>query len=369
MTIGGKPRAVLMQANKNGFFYVLDAATGAFISAKPYTTVTWAKGLDPQTGRPIENPDVRYRNKPALVSPAPYGGHNWQPMSYDPKQGLVFIPAMDAPFQYGRDKNFAYREGAWNLGLDFGLSALPTDAAQLAATKALLKGRLIAWDPVKQEARWTVQHPYFWNAGVLSTAGGLVFQGGAEGKFAAYSSSDGKLLWTYDVGNGVIAAPSTYEIGGEQYVAVMAGYGGAAALAASWALPARPRLPGRLLVFKLGGTAKVAPYPKATPRTIDLTGVTSSGDAKAGNALFHGNCAVCHGSSASGTYLPDLRTSPMILTSDNFTSVVLGGALKSQGMVSFAKYLTPKQAEDVRAYILTEARAAQAAKAPAVAAK
>ncbi|HZZ36794.1 MAG TPA: c-type cytochrome, partial [Caulobacteraceae bacterium] len=167
----------------------------------------------------------------------------------------------------------------------------------------------------------------------------------------------------------VIAAPSTYEIGGEQYVAVMVGYGGAAALAASWVLPDRPRLPGRLLVFKLGGTAKVAPYPTATPRTIDLTGVTSSGDPKAGNALFHGNCAVCHGSSASGTYLPDLRTSPMILTSDNFVSVVLGGALKSQGMVSFAKYLTPKQAEDVRAYILTEAHAAQAEKPPAVAAK
>ncbi len=361
LTIDGKARKVLMQACKNGFFYVLDRGTGQFISAKPYTSVTWAKGLDPASGRPIENPDARYRNKPALVSPAPYGGHNWQPMSYDAKQGLVFIPAMDSPFEYGKQTNYAYREGAWNLGLDFGLSALPDDAATRAATKALLKGRLIAWDPVKQEARWTVEHPYFWNAGVLATAGGLVFQGAAEGKFSAYDSSNGKLLWSYEVGNGVIAAPSTYQIDGEQYVAVMVGYGGAAALAASWVLPDRPRLPGRLMVFKLGGTATAPPYPKPAARTIDLTGVTSNGDVVSGKAVFHNNCAVCHGSSASGTFLTDLRTSPMLLTSNDFKSVVLDGALKSQGMVSFARYLTPKQVEDLRAYIISEARKTQAA--------
>lgn len=151
-----------MQAPKNGFFYVLDGTNGRFISAKNYINVTWAKSIGPD-GRPIENPEARYRTAPSIVMPAPYGGHNWQPMAYDPKEGLVFIPAMEVPFGYGDDKAFAYREGGWNNAIDFSLTALPDGAAKVAATKAALKGRLIAWDPVQQKARWTVDHPYFWN--------------------------------------------------------------------------------------------------------------------------------------------------------------------------------------------------------------
>ena len=365
LTIGGTPRKVLLQASKNGFFYVIDRTNGKLISAKPYVTVTWASGVDLATGRPIETTSARYKDKPALVSPAPYGGHNWQPMAYDPKQGLVFIPAMDVPYQYGRDNNFTYREGAWNLGLDTSLGALPDDAAQRAAMKAMLKGKLIAWDPVKQEARWAVDHPYFWNAGVLATAGGLVFQGAAEGKFSAYDSSNGKPVWSYEVGNGVIAAPMTYQIDGDQYVAVMVGYGGAAPLAAGFALPNNPRLPGRLMVFKIGGTATAPAYPKPEPRIVDLSNVTTTGDAARGKVAYHQNCSVCHSPNASGGYLPDLKTSQMILSADNFKSVVIDGGLKSRGMVSFARYLSPAQAEDIRAYILGEARWAQTAKAAA----
>ena len=263
LSIAGRPRKVLMQASKNGFFYVIDRATGELISARNYVKTTWATGVDLKTGRPIENAEARFRDKPALVSPAPYGGHNWQPMAFDAAQGLVFIPAMESTFAFGDDPKFRYRQGGWNLGLDMALWALPDDKAQQKAMKSLLRGELIAWDPVKQEARWTVQHPHFWNAGVLATAGGLVFQGDADGSFAAYESKTGKALWRYDVGNGVIAAASTYSIQGEQYVAVMAGYGGAAPLAAHWALPDRPRLPGRLLVFKIGGTDVAPAYPQA----------------------------------------------------------------------------------------------------------
>jgi PQQ-dependent dehydrogenase (methanol/ethanol family) len=360
LPINGVPRKVLMQASKNGFFYVIDRATGKVISAKNYVPTTWATGVDLATGRPIENPDARYRDKPALVTPAPYGGHNWQPMAFDPAAGLVYIPAMQAAQPFASDEHYKFREGAWNLGLDMALWALPDDKAQLAAVKATLKGELIAWDPVRQEARWSVQHPHFWNAGVLATAGGLVFQGDAEGGFAAYDSRTGKELWRYDVGNGVIAAASTYSIDGVQYVAVMAGYGGAAPLAAHWALPDRPRLPGRLLVFKIGGTDVAPPYPKPVIETVDLTGVTAPGDPAAGAALFGQNCLVCHSGNALGRYLPNLRNSKLITSDEAFKAVVLGGALKADGMISFSRFLSPTNVEDIRAYLVKEAREDQA---------
>ncbi len=356
LPIGGVTRKVVMQADKNGFFYVLDRANGHLISAKNFVTTTWATGIDPATGRPIENREARYTDKPALVQPSPYGGHNWQPMAFDPVRRLVFIPAMELPYQFGNDPNFKVRDGAWNPALDMTLAALPDDKAQLAALRALLKGELIAWDPVEQKARWTVQHPFFWNAGVLATAGGLVFQGDATGAFAAYDSGTGKELWRGDVGNGVIAGASTYSLDGVQYVAIMAGEGGAAPLAAHYALPQRPRLPGRLLVYKLGGATRLPPYPKPEGAGADLTQVASRGDAGAGFRLFQSNCSVCHSANASGRYLPNLRASPLLTTPESFKSVVIDGALASQGMVSFARWITPAQAEDIRAYILGEAR-------------
>ncbi len=359
LTIDGQPRKVLMQAPKNGFFYVLDRVTGSLISAKPYTAINWATGIGAD-GRPIESPGVRYEKKFAIVAPGPFGGHNWHPMAFDPAEGLVYIPAIEGGFPYGDEGNAAlHREGYLNIGIDWSLLTLPDDAAQRAAIKASSKGKLIAWDPVKQEARWAVDHPYYWNAGVLATAGGLVFQGDAEGRLAAYSAKDGKPLWSYDAGNGIIAAPAAYAIDGEQYLAVMVGYGGAATMLSAWQVTNQPRMPGRLLVFKLGGTATIAAYPKPAPVTIDLSGATSSGDAKVGLTLYNPLCMGCHGPNASGHYLPDLKTSPAILTPAAFKSVVLDGARVAKGMVSFSRYLTADQAESVRAYILSEARKAQ----------
>ena len=356
LTIGGKPRKVVMQANKNGFFYVIDRTDGRLISAKGFVPQTWASGVDPKTGRPVEIPGARYETKVAVITPSPTGAHNWQPMAFDPRQGLVFIPAMESGLAFGDDPNFKYREGAVNFAFDPLLLALPDEKAQRAAIKASLKGELLAWDPVRQEARWSTPHEYYWNGGVLATAGNLVFQGDAEGRFAAYDSRTGKPVWRYDAGMGVVAGASTYALGGQQYIALMVGYGGTGPLFQHWALPDRPRLNGRLLVFKLGGTETLPPVPKPEPRTIDLTGIHPMGDAGQGSLLFHQNCAICHSSNASGRYLPDLQTSPMILSDLAFKTVVLDGALAGDGMVSFAKFLTPDQAEAIRAYIIQESR-------------
>ncbi|MBL8552908.1 MAG: PQQ-dependent dehydrogenase, methanol/ethanol family [Phenylobacterium sp.] len=358
LNIAGAPRKVLMQAPKNGFFYVIDRANGQLISARPYANITWATGVDMKTGRPIENPAARYEKAMVMQVPGPLGAHNWQPMAYNARTGLVYIPTNVTPFAYTDDKAFSYRSGAWNVGVDFLANALPTDEATLKATMALVKGSLVAWDPVQQKAVWTVDHPFFWNAGVLSTAGGLVFQGNAEGELAAYDAAKGGKLWGFKTGNGIIAAPMTYELGGEQYVAVMVGTGGGGQISAPASMPVRSRLPGRLLVFRLGGKATAPAFPAPAQPPFQLAGVTSKGDVKHGFALFHQNCQVCHGPNASGAWLPDLKRSPMLQTEANWKGVVIDGASAARGMASFSRFLSPQDAEDIRAYVITEAQAA-----------
>ena len=370
LTIAGQPRKVLMQAPKNGFFYVLDRATGALISAKNYTNITWATGVDMKTGRPVETPGARYEKTAVLQVPGPLGAHNWQPMAFNPKTGLVYIPTNVTPFAYTDDKDFKYKPGAWNVGVDFLANALPTTAAQAKAAAALVKGQLIAWDPVQQKAVWTVDHPYFWNAGVLATAGGLVLQGSADAQLAAYDATSGKKLWSYKTGNGVIAAPMTYELKGEQYVAVMVGVGGGGQISAPGAMPQRSRLPGRLMVFKLGGKAVAPAFPAPVqPPALDLTKVTSTGNAQHGFATFNRNCQVCHGPNATGAWLPDLKRTPMLLTAEAWKGVIIDGNSAARGMASFARFLTPQDAEDIRAYVIEEAKkAATTPTAPSTAA-
>ena len=339
-----------MQAPKNGFFYVLDRANGKLLSAKNFVPVTWATGIDMATGRPIETPSARYKSDVDLQMPAPLGAHNWHPMAYSPKTGLVYIPAQQMPFAFQNDPNFSYKPGGWNLGVNLLANAAPMTAAQTKQMASMIKGSLIAWDPVNQKAVWTVERPYFWNAGVLATGGSLVFQGAAEGQFYAYDATNGKQLWSYPTGNGVIAAPMTYELNGEQYVALMVGSGGGGQVSAPSLLPTRPRLPGRLLVFKLGGTATAAPFVLPAQPTIDLTKVTTTGDAKRGYVIFNNNCQVCHGANATGSWLPDLKRSPMITTPDDFNSVVMQGVRAHNGMVSFSRFLKPADVEDVRGF-------------------
>jgi PQQ-dependent dehydrogenase (methanol/ethanol family) len=356
LNIAGKPTKVLMQAPKNGFFYVLDRTNGKLLSAKAFVPVTWAKGIDIATGRPIENPDARYKDNIDLQMPAPLGAHNWHPMSFSPKTGLVYIPAQSMPFAYQADPNFVYKPGGWNLGLNMLANAGPMTAEQTKAMAANIKGWLIAWDPVNQKPVWEVNRPYFWNAGVLSTGGNLVFQGAAEGQFYAYDAASGKQLWSYPTGNGVIAAPMTYEVNGTQYVALMVGSGGGGQVSAPSLLPTRPRLPGRLLVFKLGGTVKAPPFKIVEPPPLDLSNVKTTGDKAHGYVVFNDNCQVCHGANATGSWLPDLKRSVMITTPDDFNSVVIQGVRAHNGMVSFSRFLKPQDVEDVRAFLISQAK-------------
>ena len=359
LTIAGRTRKVLMQAPKNGFFYVLDRATGQLLSAKPYIdTLSWATGVDMKTGRPIEVPGARYEKAPSVLHvPGPVGAHGWQPMAFNPKTGLVYIPLNVAPLTYAADNSLKHRIGTQNLGIDVQVTRGSPDAATAKKAAALVNGRLLAWDPVRQKAVWTADHRYLSNGGVLTTGGGLVFQGAAEGDLAAYDAATGKKLWSYKTGNGIIAAPMTYAVKGEQYVAVMVGAGGSLQMSAPAALPQRPRLPGRLMVFKLGGKTRAPEHeiPRQPP-PLDLTGVSSTGDAAHGAVLFHNTCQYCHGDNVSGAWLPDLKRSPMLLTADYWKSVVIDGASADSGMASFARLLTPKDAEDIRAYVIAEAK-------------
>ncbi|HUE96299.1 MAG TPA: PQQ-dependent dehydrogenase, methanol/ethanol family, partial [Longimicrobiaceae bacterium] len=244
LEIDGRTRRVIMQAPKNGFFYVLDRETGEFSSAETYTTVTWATGIDPRTGRPIEAPGARYEVERQVIKPGPLGGHNWHPMSYSPQTGLVYIPVQDNSFVYAQDPEFNYEPGVWNTGTDFSAGA--------GIRRDPPTGSLVAWDPVRQEPRWTVAYDDMWNGGVLSTAGGLVFQGTNDGRFVAYDAETGRSLWEVKAAAGIIAAPVTYMIDGVQYVAVMAGWGGSYGLTGGGR---RPFTEGRLFVFRLDGDA------------------------------------------------------------------------------------------------------------------
>ena len=343
LNISGRQRRVLLQAPKNGFFYVLDRETGELISAEPYVKVTWAKGIDKKTGRPIEVPGMRYEDKGKIVIPGPLGGHNWQPMSYSPKTGLVYIPAQDNAMFYAQDKDFVYRPGAWNTGIDFG--ARPPGPLPRPA------GFLLAWDPVAQQARWRVKHALMWNGGTLSTAGDLVFQGTADGRFSAYHASTGKTLWEVNVGGGIIATPVTYRVDGIQYVSIMAGWGGAGVLTGG--LPSQPR--GRLLTFMLSGKRKL-PAIATKKRRVKVTPIDSNPDPQAfarGAKHYARNCSVCHGIAAVGTgVLPDLRVSDEG-TYDDYQGIVLEGEMIEIGMPSFKRSLDTAAVADIRHYVIT----------------
>jgi alcohol dehydrogenase (cytochrome c)/quinohemoprotein ethanol dehydrogenase len=366
LTIGGKPTKVLMQAPKNGFFYVLDRTNGKLISAKPYVPVNWATGVDPKTGRPIENPQARYSDtgKLWMGAPGPLGGHSWNPMAFSPKTGLVYLPANEAGFPYVDEKGFTPHPVGLNVGIDLGGGPMPSEAGVQAAANAASIGYLLAWDPVGQQAVWRAPHPGPANGGVVVTAGNLVFEGSYAGEFAAYRAGNGSKLWSFDAQSPVIAAPMTYAVGDEQYVAVLVGGGGAWALSAGMG----PRKAGqslnicRLLVFKLGGTAKLPPKPAWAEPALNPPPLTATpAVVDAGFHLFSHYCGICHGASAvSSGILPDLRYSPLLADQTAFQSVVLSGARREMGMVSFGRVLNAGQAEAIRAYLIKRAHDTQA---------
>ncbi len=336
---GGELRKVIMQAPKNGFFYVIDRETGEFISADNYVTVTWAEGIDPDTGRPIEAPGARYETEPAFIRPAPLGGHNWQPMSFNPQTGLVYIPAQDNAIAWEHLPRWEFRENSW-------LSAARTRRS-LEGHTFPDDGHLIAWDPVAQEPVWAIDYDNYWNGGTLSTAGNLVFQGTASGDFVAYRATDGELLWQSWSRTGILGGPVSYEVDGTQYVAVMAGWGGAFAT--------RSRNEGKIFAFALGGDEAAVAAGRLEAREPPAP-VEQPGDATAiaaGGALFETWCAQCHG---GGTTLPDLRYSdPEVY--DRYRQIVLGGERADRGMPPFGAELDLQQVQAIAAWVIEQRNA------------
>lgn len=359
LTINQSPRKVLLHAPKNGFFYVLDRATGELLSAKPYTAVSWASSIDLKTGRPVENPPARYEEgKGGPVAPGPLGGHTWHSMSFSPVTNLVYLPVQDSGFVYKADEHFQQRTTGYNVGIDFVAAGMPQQPEIKKAILSTIKGHLSAWDPVQQKEIWRVDRPTPANGGVLSTAGNLVFEGTAQGNLEAYRADNGQKLWSADAQSGVVAAPMTYTVNGEQYVAVLAGWGGVFSLATGEVAlsTARPQNIRRLLAFKLGSKASLPPLPQFTPPQLKPPKSTATAaTVKKGEALYQSICSPCHGDvAASGGVLPDLRYSGT-LDNDQWFEIVLKGQLKQVGMVSFDKDLSHDDAAAIRAYVIFRA--------------
>jgi len=367
LEIAGQKRKVIMQAPKNGFFYVLDRETGALVSAEPYVAINWATGIDKATGRPIENPAAYYEHAPSIVIPAQVGGHNWQPMAFSPRTGLVYIPAIDAAAIYAVETPLAYKPMAWNTGFDFAaVTKAVLDAVASGNPPPPALGFIRAWDPVAQKERWSVPMTGAWNGGLLATAGGLVFGGGMDGVLGAYDAETGERLWSIDLKTGILAPPISYTVDGEQYVAVAAAWGGAWGLAnlkdANAAAVKWGTNQGRIFAFKLGGKKDVEPIRVDHPALAEPPAQTAdAATIEKGFALYARHCLVCHGFLAESTgVIPDLRVSRAEIW-DSYDAIVLSGALKDNGMASFADQLSPPDVDAVRAYVLQQAHALYAA--------
>jgi quinohemoprotein ethanol dehydrogenase len=352
LRINGRERRVLMQAPKNGFFYVIDRETGEFISAEAYAdNVTWAERIDQETGRPVENPAARYHGRPGMFElwPAFRGAHSWLPQSYSPRTRLVYIPVIESATLVGDE------------GIDLNNPAVrSTMAANMDPNPELPQGRhsfLKAWDPVSQRERWRVELPGDWPGGTMATGGDLVFQGRIDGRFIAYNARNGRELWTFETQAPVIAPPISYSVDGRQYVTVITGNGATGGGIMADGLQGYRtdyRLPRRVLTFALEGQDSLPAFEPPPPlaRLEDPSFHSNPAVEQQGAMVYAMNaCMVCHGTNAiAGGAAPDLRGSSYILDGAAFRSVVRDGALLQAGMPNFPT-MTPAQAETLRQYL------------------
>ena len=346
LKIGGKPRKVILHAPKNGFFFVLDRTDGKFISADNFVDVNWATGYD-KNGRPIEVAEAR-SEAPHDTIPGPFGAHNWHPMSFNPQTGLVYLPAQNVPLNLMDNKNWKFNgntPGEPHGGLGWNVAMY----ANAVPPKSKPFGRLIAWDPVQKKEVWRQEQVSPWNGGTLTTAGNLVFQGTADGRFIAYNAKTGEKLWETPTGTGVVAAPATYMVDGKQYVSIAVGWGGVYGLAQR----ATDRQgPGTVYTFAIGGKA---PLPEFVKYRMDelVSGVKyDPADVKMGTLLYVSNCVFCHGVPGvdRGGNIPNLgyMNASYIANLDKF---VLSTAAAERGMPDFTGKLTPADVEKIKAFI------------------
>lgn len=384
LRIAGRERKVLMQAPKNGFFYVLDRTTGELLSAKPYVPVTWASHVDMKTGRPVETLQGDYSKEARLMFPGPAGGHNWQPMAFNPQTGLVYIPALESNAVFWMPKEpFKYRKGGINLGAIYDFPMLrdgkltldpevvstlpPLEKLAAGQPDMTMRGFLRAWDPVANKVAWQVetsdrwagQMNALWNGGgVMTTAGDLVFQGRSTGLLYVYRASTGEQLAAIDIGTSIMAAPMTYELDGQQYVALMAGFGGALGGTFPEGTAAhRYGNAGRIVALKLDGAAVPKPaelqHASKFPRP-PAERYGSPTQLAQGAELFGRHCSHCHyNTTASGT-VPDLRRING-QTYQDFQKIVLDGIRADKGMGSFKGVLKPEEVDAIRAKMLNDA--------------
>ncbi len=345
--IDGKPRKVILHAPKNGFFFVIDRTTGQFISANNFTEVNWATGYD-KDGRPIEIPEARSADKPFDAVPGPYGGHNWQAMSYSPLTGLAYFPVQNIPMVLAEDKSWMGHDSnkpgepmsglGWNLGMD----------ANTRPPQSKLFGRLVAWDPVQQKQAWSQEYVSPWNGGTLATAGDLVFEGTADGRLVAYNAHSGEKLWDSPTGTGVVAAPISYELDGKQYISVAAGWGG---VYGESHRATETTTPGTVYTFVLGGKA---PLPEFTKYQLTLlSGVKyDPNDVGAGTALYVSNCVFCHGVPGvdKGGNLPNLGYVDKDII-EHLDKFVFNGPFSANGMPDFSGKLSAGDVDKIKAFI------------------
>lgn len=369
LMVKGHPRRVIMQASKDGFLYVLDRATDEFLSGRPFTYINWTKGLDPKTHEPIPRTELDWTNSPALIWPSPVGGHNWQPMSFDPKTRLVYIPVIDSPMVF---VNTAHRaagliEGDFHLAFFFpqdyspkALEALygplpPLNALARGGPPPVTRGFIRAVEPMTGKVVWERKTASFWDGGVLSTAGNLVFQGDADGFLNVYAADSGRLLKRVDVGTWIMAAPMTYCVRGVQYVSVMAGYGGGLLNMPYPKTSAAYRFVNldRIVTFRIGGglTPKPPPVHETAPPVLPPRSGTARSIAW-GEVLYNRYCSRCHTSGRG--LLPDLARTPAALSSA-FYPIVLQGVDQVNGMAPFNDVLTRADAEAIHSYLIAQA--------------
>jgi quinohemoprotein ethanol dehydrogenase len=363
LQIDNKARKVVMMAPKNGFFYVLDRATGELLSAEKYTKVNWASHVDLKTGRPVlTEQGAWYKDKPKLVVPYLGGGHVWQPMSYNPTTGLVYIPERSVPQVFKAFESYKWRADVDNTAIDYSemfrfQKNVPEQIKH--ADDTIRSESLLAWNPVTQKAAWKVSDGAP-DGGTMATPE-LVFQGTRTGYFKVYDASTGEKLKEIFTGTGIMAAPTTYSIDGEQYVAVMAAYGGAETAAY---LPDAAFFEyenkGRIIAFKLGGGETPLPRkqkPIDTPAPPDTE--IKEELAKKGMAIYVSYCETCHGGFGDRhlSQHPDLSKLP-IAKHKLFREIVLGGILAQNGMANFSNSLTEEDVEAIHHFLMKKQREA-----------
>ncbi len=348
LSIEGVNKKVLMQAPKNGFFYVLDRTNGKLISAKPYVKTNWATSVDMKTGRPVETPFARYTTMNSYIYPTAGGGHNWQPMAFNPKTSLVYIPARVEAMMYGQDKAWKFNSDLRYLNLGIGYDASKPIYKDSLAEKNY--GKLIAWDPIQQKEVWSVKHASTWNAGVLTTDD-LVFQGTAEGNFVAYDAKSGIKIWETALETGIVAPPITYMVDDVQYISIAVGWGGVFGL---WHKLTKQINPGTIYTFALGKKVAMPNYPiQPDKKLISLPATANKKEIASGQALFGYHCNGCHNLSGGGS-IPDLTFSTAE-TFSVFKNIVKDGIYLPKGMPKFEGRLTDQEIENIKQYVFSTA--------------